>query len=364
MKFELTLSWFATFTQLLLRSSWGVVAVAIAEIIKLNSIEIGTVISLFYLGYVTSSMMWGYYIDYVGPKRVIFISALLSSLFLIPLLFSLNIIELYVIYFVEGLVTSGLYPSSVKIIASLSSQVIRYIALLDSSAPVVLLLVSLLSPLLLSYWLYFFVVLILAFLLISLLTFNANVEHIPNRDVRKVYLNRRVIIASVIRGGEQWGLWGSSSWLFPFLVLYDNIGKFFSEILFFIFAIGQLFSIFIAGKVSKEREAVILSLLIFIISTFVLAFFKESIILITFTFLLGISSFLCRPPTDTLILKIMGKENAGKSMGIANAISQLGSFLAPFFVGVAIYFTSPTFAILGLAIGPFVSLALVLLLKV
>ncbi|MGC8557509.1 MAG: hypothetical protein ACP5NC_00740 [Nitrososphaeria archaeon] len=35
-----------------------------------------------------------------------------------------------------------------------------------------------------------------------------------------------------------------------------------------------------------------------------------------------------RPSTDSIIVKIMGKENAGTSMVFANAISQIASMIA------------------------------------
>lgn len=82
MKFPLGLSWTATFLQLTLRLSWGVIAVTFAYILHMTPVEIGTVLFLFYAGYTGSSIIWGMFIDRVGPKKSIFISALLSGIFI------------------------------------------------------------------------------------------------------------------------------------------------------------------------------------------------------------------------------------------------------------------------------------------
>lgn len=78
--------------------------------------------------------------------------------------------------------------------------------------------------------------------------------------------------------------------------------------------------------------------------------------------MLGISSFLYRPPTDSVIVK-MNRENAGTSMGLANAVSQVGSMTAPLMVGILISLGDPTLAIASLSLGPLTSLILVSTIK-
>ncbi|ARM75248.1 MFS transporter [Acidianus manzaensis] len=359
MKFVFALSWTATFIQLMLRLSWGVIAVVFSYLLHLNSVEIGAVLSLFYVGYISSSIFWGIYIDYLGPKKIIFISALLSGLTLISVLFITNVIQLYVIYLLEGVFTAGLFPSSIKIVSSIGNQVTSYIALLESAAPIVLLILAIISSLILTFWTYFYIAVIIILLSTSFLSLNLKINHTPNKGFRKIILNKKMIKASIIRAGELWGTWGTSSWLFPFLVLYDGIGKIDAEILFFFYALGQFISIILASKSKNESYAVKISLILFIISAVIVAFSKTLYLLIPISVILGISSFLYRPTTDSLIVKLMGNENAGKSMGFANAVSQIGSLLAPLFVGGLIYLGFPSLAIIGLALGPIISLILI-----
>jgi len=364
MRFSLGLSWTATFLQLVLRLSWGVVAVTFAYMLHMTSVEIGTVLFLFYVGYVSSSIIWGIFIDRVGPKRSIFISALLSGIFIPFFIFVGSIYELYLLYFIEGLLTAGLFPSSVKIVSSIERPLTPYLALLESSAPIVLLLLATLSSVILIYWKFFYLLIFIGLILTSFLSFFLNVKVSNSRNARKVILNKRVGKVSIIRAGELWGTWGTSSWLFPFLVLYDNMPEKISEILFILYAIGQVFSIILSGRLSRiieDIKLVKISLILFIISTAIVSLNRNLYFLIPFSVILGISSFMYRPPTDSIVVKIMGKENAGTSMGFANAISQIGSMIAPLFVGIVISIGNPTLAIDSLMIGPLMSFLLIII---
>ncbi|BFH73817.1 MFS transporter [Sulfurisphaera javensis] len=357
MRKEFFISWTATSIQLMIRLSWGVIAVIFSKLLDLNSLEIGLVLSLFYLGYISSSILWGFYIDYIGPKKVIFISSVISGIFLLPIFFVHNVIELYLIYLIEGFSTAGLFPSSVKVISYLGN-VTTYISLLESSAPIVLLILSILSSIILVYWNYFYIAIILVLLLVSFFSFFIKINHIPTKGMKNIILNKKMIKVSIIRAGELWGTWGTSSWLFPFLVLYDDIDKTSAEVLFFIYSLGQVVSIIVASRVKNEKSAVLFSLIFFILSSVIIAFIKSFYLLSPIAFILGLSSFLYRPTTDSLIVKIMGNENAGKSMGFANAVSQIGSLIAPIYVGLMIFLGFKVLAIIGLSIGPLVSLIL------
>ena len=358
MKSSIILGWFTTFLQLTLRFSWGIIAVVFAYTLHLNSVEIGSVLFLFYLGYITSSTLWGIFIDRVGPKTTLFISTFLSSL-LIPLIpMSGSVSALYLLYLVEGILTAGIYPSSVKILSSSEGRLTSNLALLDSAAPTVMLVLSLFSPLILVYWRWFFVFLFFSFLLSSFLVLPLRIKVNLSRHSIRVVKNRKVWIMALIRLGEQWGLWGTSSWLFPFLVLYDGVGRGESEILLVTYAIGQVMSIFLVRLLKSEVKIIETSLIAFIVSLVILSLTKDFFLLTPFSFILGISSFLCRPPTDSLVVKVVGSGSAGTSMGFANAVSQLGSMIAPFVVGLVLNTGNYVIAIDSLALGPLLSLVL------
>ncbi|BCU69736.1 MFS transporter [Stygiolobus caldivivus] len=360
MRSSIALGWFATSLQLALRFSWGVVAVAFAYTLHLNSVEIGSVLFLFYLGYVTSSTPWGVFIDRVGPKIALFISSLSSSL-LIPFIPTVrDVSTLYLLYLAEGVLTAGIYPSSVKIISSLEKGLTRDLALLDSAAPTVMLALSLLSPLILTYWRQFFLLLSSSFLVSSLLTLSLKVRVGPSKRSVRVVVDKKVWTVALIRLGEQWGLWGTSSWLFPFLVLYDGVGRSVSEILFVLYAAGQATSIALIRVLKGDDVKLVeLSLIAFIASLLVVSLTRDPYLLVPFSFTLGVSSFLCRPPTDSLVVRVVGSGSAGTSMGLANAVSQVGSMVAPLVVGLVLHLGSDVVAIDSLALGPILSLTLV-----
>ncbi|WP_243675000.1 hypothetical protein [Vulcanisaeta distributa] len=219
------------------------------------------------------------------------------------------------------------------------------------------------SPLIITHWRIFYLVIFMALLTSSLLAVTINMGGSKDARPRSVLMNLRVAKAVVLRaGGELWGgTWGgTSSWLLPFLVLYDDIRGVLPELLFFTYSLGQLISIFLASVLPRsmgERRVIEASLIAFIICDILTTILiKNTLLLFPIFLAFGVSSFLYRPPTDVLIIKIVGNENAGTSIGYANAVSQVGSMIAPpLMVGLAIGI-SPILGVLSLALGPLASL--------
>ncbi|ABW01694.1 MFS transporter [Caldivirga maquilingensis] len=360
------IAWSVTFLQLTVRLGWGVVSVAVAELLRLSSVQIGLVLTLFYIGYVVSSIPWGVFIDKVGPGKSILISGTFSSIVILALFLAGNFTQILLLYLAAGFLTAGLFPSAMKI-ASYSTQerVHGRVALLESAAPIALIALSVASPLIITHWRIFYLVVFFALLIASLSSIGLKVSGSKDARPRKVLMNLRVAKAVVIRAGELWGTWGTSSWLLPFLILYNGINGMLSELFFFTYSLGQLVSIFLASVLPKligERRVIEISLIAFIICDLLaVTLIKVTLLFFPIFLVLGISSFLYRPPTDVLIIRIMGNENAGTSTGYANAVSQVGSMVAPIFVGIAIS-VRPVFGILSLALGPLVSLIILYML--
>ncbi|WP_048057068.1 MFS transporter [Vulcanisaeta moutnovskia] len=354
------IAWSVTFLQLAVRLGWGVVSVTMAELLRLNPVQIGLVLTLFYIGYMTSSIPWGALIDRFGPSKAILVSGTLSSAVILMLFLANTFTQILLLYLMAGFLTAGLFPSAMKI-ASYSTQekVHSRVAMLESAAPIVLIALSAASPLIITHWRTFYLAIFLALLTASLSSIGLKVVSSKYARPKSVLMNLRVAKAVAIRAGELWGSWGTSSWLLPFLVLYDGIKGILPVLLFFIYSLGQLISIFLASVLPKsigERKVIEISLTAFIVCDFLAAILlKDTLLLFPIFLALGISSFLYRPPTDVLIIKIMGNEYAGTSMGYANAVSQLGSMVAPIFVGFAISI-SPILGVLSLALGPLISL--------
>ena len=354
------IAWSITFLQLAVRLGWGIVSVVAAELLRLSSVQIGLVLTLFYIGYVVSSIPWGILIDKAGPSRAILISGTLSSMIILLLSLAKTYTQILLLYLMAGLLTAGLFPSAIKIVSySGQERVHGRVALLESAAPIVLAILSAASPLIIKYWRTFYLVIFLALLTVSSSSITIKIRGSRNTKPRDVLISFMMAKAVVIRTGELWGTWGTSSWLLPFLALYDGLRGILPELLFFTYSIGQLISIFLASALPKlmgEKKVIKVSLIIFIICDL------SAILLLTYVLLLfplflifGASSFLYRPPTDVLIIKIMGNENAGTSTGYANAVSQVGSMVAPIFVGLAISIY-PVLGILRVALGPLLSL--------
>ncbi|WP_243665650.1 MFS transporter [Vulcanisaeta sp. JCM 16159] len=222
------IAWSVSFLQLAVRLGWGVVSVAVAEFLGLNSVQIGLVLTLFYIGYVASSIPWGVLIDRVGPSKTILISGTLSSVVILMLLMVSSYVQILILYLAAGILTAGLFPSAMKIVSySERERVHGRVALLESAAPIVLIALSAASPLIITHWRVFYLAIFMALLTSSLLAVTINMGGSKDARPRSVLMNLRVAKAVVLRAGELWGTWGTSSWLLPFLVLYDALGEYY-----------------------------------------------------------------------------------------------------------------------------------------
>ncbi|QIW23891.1 MFS transporter [Sulfolobus sp. S-194] len=369
---NILLGWFGTFLQLFLRLSWGVISIPIAVLLHLNTVEIGLVATSFYIGYVISSIPWGLVIDKIGPNKAITISALILVPFNLLLFFSLNsYVLLVVVYLIDGLVAAAIFPSAMKIVAishSDGSKFTFYIALVESAAPITTLLLSLIATILLHLWKFVYLLMAIGFLLLGILSakINPNVTSTEIRKSLKIIFDKRIALSTLIRLGELWATWGTTTWIFPMLILYKDISPSLSALFLLLFGIGQL-----VGIISVDRlvqlvgtiKVILLNLIGFIIISLLLTISNDNLIL-SEAFLLGIFSFSYRPPTDSLIMKISGGGSAGTSIGYANAISQIGTMIAPTVVGLVLYLTkSFTFSMIALDIGCIISVISLIILE-
>ncbi|NON61189.1 MFS transporter [Acidianus sp. RZ1] len=362
MERSFVIGWIGTLLQLSLRLSWGIISVPISGLFHLDAIQIGLVATFFYLGYTTSSIPWGFVIDREGPSR----SLTISSLVLIPLMalayFVNNFITLLLIYLFAGLIASGIFPSAMKIVAIKNQEntLTARVALLESAAPITLILLSVTASLLVSEWRYFFVLLAISFSIISLVSSRTRIQ-VMHSNVKKslrVLLDKKIFTATLVRMGELWATWGAVTWIFPLLILYRHLGVEFSALFLLLLSIGQLIGTLLAttSRIIGEKKFIALDLLGFIIIA-ISTVFSQDFILPVEAFTLGIFSFAYRPPTDSMIMKMAGSLSAGTSIGYANSISQIGTMIAPTLVGFLLYEShSFLIGIVGICLGCVISL--------
>ncbi|MDT7862418.1 MAG: MFS transporter [Saccharolobus sp.] len=366
---NLMIGWFGTFLQLLLRLSWGVIDLPIALLLHLNSVEMGFVATAFYIGYVTSSIPWGLIIDKIGPAKSMLISSFILVFLNLILFLSINsYLLLVIIYLIDGLIAAAIFPSAMKILAvSYGDKLTFYVALLESAGPITILFLSLIATILLNTWRLFYLFISIGFLTLVILTTKLNVKNVSS-EVRKsfrIIFDKKITLATLIRLGELWSTWGTTTWIFSMLVLYRHISPEFSAVFLFLFGLGQLIGILTVERLSSilgDKRVILINLLGFIILT-ILVIFSTGFMIFPEAFLMGIFSFSYRPPTDSLIMKIAGESKAGTSIGYANAVSQIGTLIAPTFVGFVLYIThSFAFSMISLDIGCIISIICLFLL--
>ncbi|AEB95310.1 major facilitator transporter [Metallosphaera cuprina Ar-4] len=181
-----------------------------------------------------------------------------------------------------------------------------------------------------------------------------------------VLFKREIFLATLLRFGELWATWGTTTWIFYLLVIYRGFPTYVSTIFLGLFGLGQLIGIISVEKaVNKlnDMKVILISLLAFIIFSLTLTFLPENIALVDAA-LLGVFSFAYRPPTDSLIMKIAGSSSAATSIGYANSISQLGTMIVPTFVGSILFLTKSFLAsIIGVNVGCVLGLVALLALQ-
>ncbi len=367
---NLLAGWYGTFLQLLVRLSWGVIALPISIILHLNPVQVGFVATSFYIGYIVMSIPWGLIIDKIGPSKAIAISSVfLVLLNLVLFLFFRSYLILTLIYLLEGLVASSIFPSAMKIVAvSYSNHMTFYVAVLESAGPITILLLGLISSLILDSWRYLFLFFSLAFLVLVAISTKINIR-VNSTEVKKsfkVLFDKKIALSTLIRLGELWATWGTTTWIFSMLVLYRHIPVVLSSSFLFLFGLGQLVGILSVERLVSiigDKKVIMVNLIGFIALTLLIIITSFPLLVLAEAFFLGIFSFSYRPPTDSLIMKIGGEGRAGTSIGFANAVSQIGTMIAPTFVGFVLYLThSFAFSMLALDVGCVISLVCLFLL--
>ncbi|WP_338602377.1 MFS transporter [Sulfolobus tengchongensis] len=370
MRKSILIGWFGTFLQLLLRLSWGVISLPITILMHLNSVQVGFVATAFYIGYVISSVPWGLIIDKIGPSKAIaFASYPLIILNLILFFLFSNYVILVMVYLLEGLITAAIFPSAMKIVAvTYTSRSTYYVALVESAGPITIIFLGLIASILLDFWRFLYLMMAISFGVIGILSLRTriNVQSTEIKKSFKIVLDKKITIATLIRLGELWATWGTTTWIFSMLVLYRHILPSLSALFLFLFGIGQLVGILNVEKLVKrlgEEKVILLNLLGFILTT-LLIIESNNLVILPEAFILGVFSFSYRPPTDSLIMRLAGQSKAGTSIGYANAVSQIGTMIAPSFVGAVLYFThSFFFSMLSLDLGCLISILSLLTLR-
>ncbi|BCS93213.1 MFS transporter [Metallosphaera javensis (ex Sakai et al. 2022)] len=363
--------WFGTFLQLTVRLSWGVIVVPISKLLHLNPVQMGLVATFFYVGYVASSIPWGLVIDKVGPVTSMFASSLPLAILNLILFFYVNYPILLGIYLVEGLIASAIFPSAMKIVSVLHSRDERltfYVGLLESASPVTILILSLITGLLLNYWRFFFLGMTVMFLVFAglALSLRMRIESSEIKRSFRVILRKEIFLATLLRLGELWATWGTTTWIFSMLVLYRHFPTALSTIFLGLFGLGQLVGIISVERAVKrmgDMGLILLSLVGFMFVSLSIVYSPDLIVIME-AFFLGMFSFSYRPPTDSLIMKIAGSGSAATSIGYANAVSQVGTMIAPVFIGFILYLSGNfTLSMLGLDTGCIIGIASLIILS-
>jgi len=127
--------------------------------------------------------------------------------------------------FLSGLSGGAIFPSSIKLVYIMSkdSQMTSMIGLMETAAPLSLLLTTILTPLIFNWHLFYFSLgLTISLLPVSCFIMKEDYKKKGSLNVRGIF-NKDLSLLVLARFGGQWGTYGTSTWFFSVLVLYANI---------------------------------------------------------------------------------------------------------------------------------------------
>ncbi len=201
---------------------------------------------------------------------------------------------------------------------------------------------------------------------LTALSLKIRVEPNPVRRSFTVILRKDIFLATLLRLGELWATWGTTTWIFSMLILYRGAPPGLSTVFLGLFGLGQLLGILSVERVVErlgDISVIMINLVGFIIISLLIVVSPLTLVLVEALFL-GVCSFAYRPPTDSLIMKIAGVGSAATSIGYANAVSQIGTMIAPVLVGVILSITrSFAISMFGIDTGCVVGIIALMILR-
>jgi len=358
------LAWFITFPEILVRLVYSITIVPITDFMHINYFLSSIILASFYIGYAFANLPFGYLVDKFG-YRIVAISLLFLSFLMFLFSYSTTFLEALILMLLMGIVSAPTYIGAIKLVSE-GNRSFRgtSIGILNTVGPIALLLSNFIVPSFLEKfdWQLVYLISALITIFISIPVFFIQSRFMKNR---KGAVNRKSLIASLVRFFGFWGMWGVSSYLFLLVHQHFELNLIEAGIVSGIFSIGAIISIPITGYVSdliKRRKEITRLFLLFFFLFLIIYPFLPVIYIYFFTFILGFLAFGYRTPLDAYISEITrGKE--ATSMGLANMISQPSSIIVPIVLGYIITFTGNiAIAFVSLSIGPFIAMFLIQLL--
>jgi len=363
-------AWIAFLLTFIDRLAWANVAVSAGESLGLTVAALGVFVTAFYVGYVTSNAIGGFFVDRFGARSMLTLGLVFLGLF--TYCFS------YVRFVGTGLVLQALMGLAAGVdYAACMKLLMVWFGIRDRGCAVGLFLTAtslgvvttnLIVPALLKGFgrggvyqglgTVTMACAVITFLVLRDAPSNASERNIEKPNFAMLFHNRDLLLLAAAGFGALWGTWGVAFWANALLVKGHGFAVEKAGLVVALFGIGAVVAKPLVGLVSDwlggiRKVPILICLPGFVVMLLVFGALRTDTAFMLTAPLLGVFAFVPTTLMATLIAEVAGRGLTGSATGLTNALWQLGSAIVPLAVG-AVYHASNSFyaAFIMLALGP------------
>jgi sugar phosphate permease len=380
----LLFAWTALTLSTVCRLAYGTLAISVGQSLALPLAALGVFVSAFHVGYVLSNVIGGVTTDRIGGRATLSISLLGLAVATFCFGYTTSLVVGLVLQAIMGLTAGADYASGIKLVTQWFDRRERgrAIGLMMTASAIAVITTNALLPTIVERfgWRDTYHGLGVALLVFSIICAVVVRESPNGKDTilptlrstkprMSALFTRNFVLLALAGCGAFWGTLGFSAWTISLMVKGHGIPAVQAGFVLSIAGFAGLFSNPAVGWLSdrlggKRRGLTIASLGFFCLMLLAFGQLSNMTSFMIAAPLIGIGAFVSAPLLVTQVAEQGGPELAGSAAGIANAVWQLGSALAPIAVGWAFQMShsfSAAFSVL--AIGPLFGLVCMLLIK-
>ena len=376
---------FATWVAFLLtfvdRLAWANVAVSAGESLGLAVAALGVFVTAFYVGYVTSNAMGGFFVDRFGGRLMLALGLVLLGFFTYCFSHVRSVGAGILVQSLMGLAAGVDYAACIKLLTAWFGirDRGRAVGLFLTATSLGVVCTNLVVPTLLKrlgwggvYQGLAAITLawgVITFLILRDAPSGASERSVDTPHFAVLFRNRDLLLLAAAGFGALWGTWGVAFWANALLVRGHGLSAEEAARVVALFGIGAVIAKPIVGLISDwlggiRRVPILICLVGFVLMLLVFGALRSDTAFMFAAPLLGVFAFVYSPLMAALIAEVAGQQLAGSATGLTNSFWQLGSAIVPLAVG-AVYHASHSFyaAFITLAVGPLLGAIAMLLVR-
>jgi len=377
----LFIAWIAFLLSFIDRLAWANVAVSVGESLGLAVAALGVFVTAFYVGYVTSNAIGGFFVDRFGGRLMLTLGLVLLGLFTYCFSYVRSVGAGIVLQALMGLAAGVDYAACIKLLTAWFGirDRGRAVGLFLTATSLGVVTTNLIVPRLFKDfgWGGVYQGLgamtmacgIITFLVLRDTPYGAPESGVEKPNFAALLHDRNLLFLAAAGFGALWGTWGVAFWANALLVKGHGFSVEKAGLIVALFGVGAVVAKPLVGLISDwlggiRKVPILICLVGFVVMLLVFGALRTATAFMLMAPLLGVFAFVYSPLMAALIAEVAGRRLAGSATGFTNALWQLGSAIVPLAVG-AVYHASNSFyaAFITLAAGPLLGTIAMLLVR-